>query len=370
MNEIVKYHNDFNKIKLPQFNEMEQDLLFSMLHKIRDKGTEPIKFATDDLKRIAFKYRVSDSLFGTMMRNLFYKFFKADFTILTKDDKGRTGESIINLFNKVTFWHPNDDEKILSDIELIVNPEFAYLVNELTSHFTRFELEEFIDISGKYAKNLYRQLKQYRTTGLMEMEWQEFKRVMDIPDSYNMCDIEKQILKPAIKELTKERNLFSGNRIAFKNLTYTKQKGKGRGQGGNVVGITFTFLPQIQEAQELERAQKNLDYLANQKKRENRIKNLEKKIKQKAEQETLSKESIESFKQEYLYRNVLTYNEMTKQMDTSKIIDLIIEPDKITIVLRNVDTQKVFSLPFENRKNHSMSKVLESFANWFEKNKD
>ena len=59
-----------------------------------------------------------------------------------------------------------------------------------------------------------------------------------------MCDIDKDILKPAIKELTKECNLFNQIRIPFKNLSYEKKKDNGRRHGGNVIGIEFTFKPE------------------------------------------------------------------------------------------------------------------------------
>ncbi|WP_270992045.1 RepB family plasmid replication initiator protein, partial [Campylobacter upsaliensis] len=40
MKEIVQYHNDFNKIKLPNFNELEQNLLCAIFVKIKNKGHE------------------------------------------------------------------------------------------------------------------------------------------------------------------------------------------------------------------------------------------------------------------------------------------------------------------------------------------
>ncbi|WP_158652287.1 RepB family plasmid replication initiator protein [Helicobacter bizzozeronii] len=39
-------------------------------------------------------------------------------------------------------------------------PYFGYLLNFLHAHFTSFELVEFQKINGKYAKILYRLLKQ------------------------------------------------------------------------------------------------------------------------------------------------------------------------------------------------------------------
>ncbi|MGQ2889229.1 RepB family plasmid replication initiator protein (plasmid) [Campylobacter coli] len=40
MSEIVKYHNDFNKIQLPSFTEQEQNLLFLIFARIKEKGID------------------------------------------------------------------------------------------------------------------------------------------------------------------------------------------------------------------------------------------------------------------------------------------------------------------------------------------
>lgn len=258
MSDIVKYHNDFNKIKLPNFNELEQNLLCAIFVKIKNKGhEEPVKFPVNDLKKIATsnKYKLNNEEFKEIMVSLFYKFFKADFKMLIKDDRNRTGEAIINLFQKFVFWYPHEDkeQKLLDEIELKVNPEFSYIINELEKNFTGFKLEEFIALSGKYTKTLYRLLKQYRTTGKAYFEWEEFCRIMDIPENKTTGDIDKFILKPALKELTKERNLFDQIRVPFKNLAYEKEKQKGtRGRGGKVIGITFTFKPENIQMQKLE----------------------------------------------------------------------------------------------------------------------
>ncbi|HFP7489918.1 TPA: replication initiation protein [Campylobacter jejuni] len=272
MSEIVKYHNDFNKIKLPSFTELEQNLLCAIFLEIKEKGhKETIKFPVLELKRIALQSNLKDNKqFNSIMESLFYKFFKADFTILIKDEKGREGKTFINLFEKVIFWNNN---KLLEEIEIKVNEDFSYLVNSLTKEFTAFELSEFVSLNGKYTKTLYRLLKQFRTTGKVYFEWDEFCNIMDIPENYRQIDIDQRILKPAIKELTKERNLFDQVRVPFKNLAYEKEKTAGRGRGGKVSGIIFTFKPENIEMQKLEKEsrkimsekQKYLNFLINMK---------------------------------------------------------------------------------------------------------
>lgn len=243
MQEIVKYHNDLNKIKLPKFTEIEQNLLFGMLVKI--KNNSECEFSANELRNFVSDKNPTNAELFNYASTLGDKFFKADFTEIRKINEKENAKTTYNLFKEYTiFFLDNGYEKTLTRIKIEINEIFAYLVEQLTANFTRFELAEFIALSGKYTKTLYRLLKQYRQTGYMRMEWEEFKRILDIPEKLKMCDIDKDILKPAIKELTAERNLFDTKRIPFKDLTYTKIKGKGRGRGGNVIAIEFSFKKQ------------------------------------------------------------------------------------------------------------------------------
>lgn len=254
MSEIVKYHNDFNKIQLPSFTEIEQDLLCGLMVKLKEEKGK-VTFYPWDLRNILKSSYDNNSLmeFASSLKR---KFFKADFTIIEKTTRGEKeveAHKTINLFTEFAIY-VYASSKELESIEIQVNPQFEYILNQLTANFTAFELSEFIALSGKYTKTLYRLLKQFRTTGKARFEWEEFCRVMDIPQDYRQSAIDKWILKPAIKELSKERNLFDQVRVPFKNLAYEKEKAKGtRGRGGKVSGISFTFKPESVLMQKLEK---------------------------------------------------------------------------------------------------------------------
>ena len=266
MKEIVKYHNDFNKIRLPSFTELEQNLLFGIISRVKENKEEYIFIETKEIKKWIGKDRKDLTDYGLYktLKNLRNNFFKADFTIIQKTpipEKNlvREEEITTNLFKTflvraVRILDDNDymTEENFSELEgltLQINPEFAYLVNELTKNFERFELAEFIALSGKYTKTLYRLLKQYRQTGKRIFEWQEFAELMDIPADYRQTDIDQFILKPALKELTKERTLFDQARIPFENLTYTKlNKNKKKcNKGDRVRHILFEWKPEVIE---------------------------------------------------------------------------------------------------------------------------
>ncbi|EKH5233249.1 replication initiation protein [Campylobacter jejuni] len=259
MSDIVKYHNDFNKIKLPSFTEIEQDLLCGLMVKLKEEKGK-VTFYPWDLRNILKSSYDNNSLME-FVSSLKRKFFKADFTIIEKTTRGEKeveAHKTINLFTEFAIY-VYESSKDLESIEIQVNPRFEYILNQLTANFTAFELSEFVSLSGKYTKTLYRLLKQYRTIGKAYFEWEEFCRIMDIPENKTTGDIDKFILKPALKELTKERNLFDQIRVPFKNLAYEKEKQKGtRGRGGKVIGITFTFKPENIQMQKLEHESKKI----------------------------------------------------------------------------------------------------------------
>lgn len=346
MNEVVKHHNDLNKIKLPSFTEQEQNMLFGIVTRIKDKPAgESIKLTPQELLNFSTENLTRKAL-GDMLFVLREKFFKADFTILVEDkERDLIGKKTINLFQEFTLWYPKGDDKYdyLLNIELKVNPTFEYLINELTGNFTRFELAEFIALSGKYTKTLYRLLKQYRATGTAKFEWEDFKRIMDIPDNYRQTDIDQFILKPALKELTKEHNLFDQDRVCFKNLKYTKIKGKGRGRGGVVIGIEFTFTPETKNAdkekiQELEKENKALEQKLQ--------------ISKTREQQTNQKNLalIEQFNIGQEFGNFIGLSFYNEQGEIIKIKDMWKDYDTLKVRFENRENEKTFVKEFDNEK--------------------
>ena len=113
-------------------------------------------------------------------------------------------------------------------VTISVNEKLTYILNQLESVFTRFELEEFTTLRSSYAKNMYRLLKQWKSVGKKSWSIEEFRRLLDIPQSYPMREIDKRVLTPIETELSP----------IFKGLSINKEK---KGRGGKVTSIEFTF---------------------------------------------------------------------------------------------------------------------------------
>ena len=254
MTEIVKYSNDLHKLKIGNFGEMEQNLLFGILANCRDKYDEFV-MTLAELNEFSpsRKYTANEMLQKAL--SLRESIFKLDFSVIKSKDENYHEQDIYNLFSRFTICYngkKNDFENAeLTEIRLKVNEDFRELIANLTKEFTQYELEEFIFLNSRYTKTIYRYLKQFRTTGIWRVSWDDFKEILGIPSSYKMCDIDKRILEPSIKQLQEPLNLFERSRTPFKNLKYTKIKGKGRGRGGAIKEIEFTFDKQTAQGQHI-----------------------------------------------------------------------------------------------------------------------
>lgn len=223
MNEIVKYNNEMNDIKFSNFNVIELDLLMTICSKMREQGLEIIEFSFEQLKKFSnYDSSKSTKRFIKDLEKTYKKLINLDFRIVTEN----------KIIGFVLFSEYEIDLNSKS-IKIGVNPKFYFVLNELISNFTRFELKEFINLKSKYSKECYRRLKQFRKTGMWTVEMDEFRRILDIPEKYRMSEINRVILK------TVETELFP----LFKNLQIKKIKRTGAyaGRGNRITHIIFTF---------------------------------------------------------------------------------------------------------------------------------
>ena len=263
MNEIVEYHNDFNKLSLANFSELEQNLLMAVLVNCRNQGDKIIKMSYDDiLHYVDRRKNITKKELLDIVTNLRTNFFKLDFKVIKKQGHLKC-EAYYNLFSKFDIYINNIEnlekqklEQEFSHLVLKVNDDFAYLLHEFTNGlYTQFELEEFLFLRGKYPKILYRLLKQFRLTGYFIATWEKFKEKMGIPLDMRNATIEKQILKPCVEKLstTIKTHLFDA-RIPFENLEYKLKKESSKRGKPQVTHIEFYFKPQ--EASCLDERQK------------------------------------------------------------------------------------------------------------------
>ena len=215
MGEIVKYHNDMNKIALAGFNEKELNILFSLIVLSKDKGTTELNVSFEKIRNLCNddgknKKRFIDSLtnVNAKLLQLYYKIETADSILM------------FTLFNKFKI-DLNNDILITK-----VNDDFYYLLNELVGNFTMFELVDFVNLKSSYSKNMFKLLKQWDTKHKLEISLEDFRYSLNVPQSYNSSKLNEKVLKPITEELS---NIFPDFKI-------TKKK-----KGVKIIGYIFSW---------------------------------------------------------------------------------------------------------------------------------
>lgn len=233
MSDLVVYGNDFNFMPLPKLTENEMNFFMAIISELREN--RELEF---DFMDFAYDLHLKSNLSAMELESTFYKLADKMLNFKVKYKTKNKAYAFVCFERLCLDFGTNN-------IEITAQKDFFDLINNLQLGFTQFELTEFIGIKGKYAKNLYRILKQFRSTGKVlnyQNDWQGFCRDMQISEAYNQSNIDSRILKPAIAELSSEPTLFNNKSTIFKNLTYKKIKNKsGRGRGGKVIGIEFYF---------------------------------------------------------------------------------------------------------------------------------
>lgn len=220
--EIVKYSNQFNAQALRKFTALDLDLLMAIASRVRDKGTDEVVFTFEELRRLAGlqKNLTNDELEDRIIQ--------VNRRLLALNFMFKDGRKTIQFPLFAAFETDPDALTLLA----AVNSRFSFLLNDLTSQFTRFELAEFTALRSSYAKECYRRLKQYRKTGVWKVSLEDFRRLLDVPKSYRVSNINQFVLRPIEDELGPLLNLT----VHRKYLK--KRPGRGR---ASLVGFEFEF---------------------------------------------------------------------------------------------------------------------------------
>ena len=334
----VYYDNKMNLLAFKNLDKVEANLFFSIVARFNDKGAEKLKLNFSEIAEF-----ISDN-----------KYTSKELSKLINDGVGKVVQSAIKwemtptktayftLFNEFLV----DDEN--NTLEASINSRFLFMLNNFKDgNFTMLELAEFSSLKSKYTQTLYRLLKQFRFTGFRSIKWAEFIEIMDIPTSYRARDIDKQILKPAIAELTQEADIFNQNNPIFKKLTYKKIRGTGRGRP--VERIEFYFMPETDEPKEQKKNEKALQYIAQDIKKEQMLKELKRSSQEPKKINPLTGQQVTGL-EPYRLRNMRFKNKFG-EYDILKIQNIEQEPSgKIIVTVRNVDDNHISTMKFDSLK--------------------
>lgn len=219
MQTIVKYHNSLNDLAFRGFSTNDYNFFFAICSKLQGKETEKVVFSYTELRKLAgIDKNYTPKEFDDRLERMYYKLLHLDFVFID----GRRKKYFV-------FFPTFDQDEENQTVTVSINPDAVFLLNNLTSKFTMIELQQFVQLDSKYAKTLYRLLKQFKSTGELRVPVDNFKRVLDIPDNYTNKKITEKIIKPAVNAL----------KSYFPNLEFETIHALKRGRP--VVGYLFRF---------------------------------------------------------------------------------------------------------------------------------
>lgn len=219
--ETVVYKNDLNLVPLRNFTPVEIDLFFVMCNKLKEQGTRKILIEFKELKHLSNYYTRSLDRFTQDLTAVYDKMLNLTYS--------RKSEHSFEKFVLFTSYKVNTHEQYL---ELAINPDLMYILNSITGEFTKFEIAELSKLKSSYSKNMFRLLKQYKHTGILKLDIDDFKERLDIPESYKMNDINKRVIKPIQNELSP----------LFHDFKIDKIKAK---KSRKIGAIEFSFTPEL-----------------------------------------------------------------------------------------------------------------------------
>ncbi|ALM81562.1 replication A protein (plasmid) [Helicobacter pylori] len=319
----ITYHNNANKVNLGKLSEREANLLFAIFQRLKDQGNTLIRFEPQDLRRMLGIKISYDNLTRTA-RSMWNKIKTADFwevRDIIVNGRECVSEKNYMLFQVCEIVSDKETREFLyMDIQL--NTGYNYLLNNLGmgGQYTSFKLLEFQRVRGKYAKTLYRLLKQYKSTGILSVEWSQFRDLLDIPKDYEMRNIDQKVLTPAIKELHKI--------YPFEHLSYKKERRSHDKRKVTHIDFYFEQLPKgenkKQKQADKQRAQRDIKLIAWDIKRQGMLKR--------------SKETLE-----------------VKEMDLKSLMGSLFEnPNGVILKVDNIAKEKnkfFMHVSYPNRKN-------------------
>lgn len=215
---MIKYHNDMNLIAFKDFSQRELNIFFSLCLLMKEKGIGEITLSYDEIKNVIPDRFESNKKFEEILESVYDKLLQLR---LESRDKNK-----IEKFILFTSYKIHVSEKTVT---INTNSDYSYILNNLSKNFTLFELQEFNELSSTYSKHMFRLLKQYRSTGFFKISVDEFRRLLDIPESYTMKKIGVKVLAPIEKELIhyfmdfKIHKIKEGRRIKFLEFSFKSQ---------------------------------------------------------------------------------------------------------------------------------------------------
>lgn len=217
--EMVEYSKDV-ATSINEFSAYELDVFLCLVYVSRTLLDHKKVSETENLKLELPASMVKKFLTGThnsrvkkAIENIF------DTKVYLKDDKYT---KVRHLFEGLDY---STDYKTI-DFEL--KKEYIKLFYNLSGNFTQHKIKEFTSLKSRYAKRIYQIIMSYKNLYKWQFDAIEFRKILDIPDSYGWSDIDVKLIRKIKVELQNNTNIS--------DISLIKEK-----SGRNITKVTLKW---------------------------------------------------------------------------------------------------------------------------------
>lgn len=188
--EIVIYNNDLNtKVYLKKFNNFNWDIFMIVVSALAYTKTGVVYISLKEIMKKTNYTSKNWENFITKIRETNRKILASVCEVETEKDIDQ-----FPLFKRFRI----EDKKFL---RVEVEKEYMFFFNNY-DEYTSFGLKTFLELKNKYTKPLFKQLMQFKSTGKAFFRMEDFRSILDIPNSLSFSKIRDRILIPSIQDFS------------------------------------------------------------------------------------------------------------------------------------------------------------------------
>lgn len=332
-NDIVKYNNSLNKLKMGKLEEKELELFFALCLELKEKGTDDVFINITDFKN-RYNMGRSNVRFEKYLEVVLDKFLETKMIIKT----AKTLE-MGNFFRKFKI----DFQKNLLYVQ--VDNDYSFILNDLVEMYTQFSFKQYQELKSKYAKRLMPRLAQWNGTKSIEFEKEDLFEILGASESYknDLSSFNKRILKPASTEL----------KTVFYNLKVKPIKNNNKNTTNKIKSYLFSWSTKPKEIIEVAEEVKTLEISKT-------LKTLLNEASKNSKLEILEKPSTIEYLLKHYEESIIILG--IRQLLNSNIKTKIKTRKYITAVLDKLREQENIKITVkEDKKNIETKKEIEEF---------
>lgn len=181
---------------------LEQNLWWAIVQLISNKGGKPLLLTRKEILECSeYEFRsVRPNDFKQSIKKMYQKISLINTQIYDEEKEEFILFSLFSVF-----------EATEHGVVIQVSKYFTPWFNNIQKNFFLINASTLIQIKSGYLKELYRFLMSLgnpksKKNGYWSVSIVDFRRLMCIPDVYNMADIKRYIIKPAIENFTSTNN--------------------------------------------------------------------------------------------------------------------------------------------------------------------